>query len=235
MEDYSALKQEVYTCNMEIPKRELALYTWGNVSAIDREKGVIAIKPSGVSYDELRPEDIVIVDMNNQVIQNEAGRSLRPSSDTLTHVVLYKAFSEIGGIVHTHSPYAVGWSQTCMPIPIYGTTHADHLTHNIPCTAIMRDDQIQGNYEEETGKQILETFSSLNPKEVEMVLVACHGPFTWGKTAAKAVYNAVVLEELAKMAFITHTIRPETESLKQTLRDKHYLRKHGEHAYYGQK
>lgn len=230
MGSYSELQDRVYEANMEIPKRNLAQYTWGNVSAADRDRGIMAIKPSGVSYDDLKAEDIVVMDLEGKVIE---GR-MNPSSDTKTHLVLYNHFLSVCGIVHTHSTYAVGWSQTCLPLRIYGTTHADHLVHDIPCTDIMSDEKIKGDYEEQTGMQIVETFKDLSYEEIEMVLVACHGPFTWGKTPEKAVYNAVVLEELARMAFITRSIRPDTPPLKAALCEKHYYRKHGSGAYYGQ-
>ena len=230
MGTYTELKRAAYEANMEIPKQDLAIYTFGNVSAFDPGKGVYAIKPSGVPYEELTAEHMVVVDLENTVVEG----TLRPSSDTKTHTVLYKNFSGIGGICHTHSPYAVGWAQACTPVPIFGTTHADHLTSDIPVTAVMSDEAIAGDYEEETGNQILEAFEELDPKEVEMVLVACHGPFSWGKDAMKAVYNSRVLEELAKMAMFTLTVKPEAPRLKQTLRDKHYYRKHGKNAYYGQ-
>jgi L-ribulose-5-phosphate 4-epimerase len=217
---------------MEIPRHRLAIHTWGNVSVIDRDAGIFAIKPSGVSYEILSTDDIVIVDLDGKTVD---GR-LNPSSDTQTHMVLYNNFKEIGGIVHTHSPYAVGWAQALEPIVIYGTTHADHTTQDIPCTPPMSDDQITGDYEEQTGWQIVNHFQELglNPAETEMALVGSHGPFTWGKTAAKAVYNAVVLEEVAKMAMITRQVNPEAVRLKETLRAKHYERKHGPDAYYGQ-
>ncbi|MDA3900197.1 MAG: L-ribulose-5-phosphate 4-epimerase AraD [Spirochaetes bacterium] len=231
MSAYRQLQERVWQANMEIPKRGLAQYTWGNVSAADRELGVIAIKPSGVDYDDMKIKDIVILDLDGNIIEGK----LNPSSDTKTHVVLYKNFLSVCGIVHTHSTYAVGWAQTCTDLKIFGTTHADHLVTNVPCTDVMSDKQITGNYEEETGNQIIETFKDLSYEEIEMVLVACHGPFTWGKTPEKAVYNAVVLEELARMAFITQTLRPDTPVLKKTLREKHYKRKHGDDAYYGQK
>lgn len=216
---------------MELPKKKLVVYTFGNVSAIDREKGVFAIKPSGVPYDELKPEDMVVVDFENRVIEGK----LRYSSDTKTHTILYKNFPEIGGIVHTHSTYSVAWAQAVKPIPIFGTTHADHMPVDIPCTKIMSDKMIQGDYEVETGNQIIELFKNYSYTEVEMVLVACHGPFTWGKTPEKAVYNSVVLEELAKMALFTLQINPNSVRLKKSLIDKHYKRKHGKNAYYGQK
>lgn len=229
---YADLKAECYELNMEIPRRSLAIYTWGNVSIIDRDKGVFAIKPSGISYDDLKADDIVIVDLKSRTIE---GR-LNPSSDTRTHAVLYRAFEHIGGVVHTHSPYAVGWAQALEPITIYGTTHADHTVEDIPCTPPMSDAKIGGDYEEETGNQIVNHFRTLglNPSETEMVLVGSHGPFTWGKSGARAVYNAVVLEELAKMALITRQANPDAPRLKESLRRKHYQRKHGPNAYYGQ-
>lgn len=229
---YTRLKVECYELNMEIPRRQLALYTWGNVSIIDRDIGVFAIKPSGVSYENLKAEDIVIVGLDCSTVD---GR-LKPSSDTRTHAVLYRNFGNIGGVVHTHSPYAVGWAQALEPITIYGTTHADHSSEDIPCTPSMSDEQIRGNYEEETGNQIISHFKKLglNSHETEMVLVGSHGPFTWGETGSKAVYNAVVLEELARMALVTRQLNPSVPRLKDTLRQKHYHRKHGPDAYYGQ-
>ncbi|MDF1569790.1 MAG: L-ribulose-5-phosphate 4-epimerase [Spirochaetaceae bacterium] len=230
--DFEALKAECYELNMEIPRRNLALYTWGNVSIIDRNAGVFAIKPSGVSYDELKKEDIVIVDLQGAVVDG----SLKPSSDTQTHAVLYRDFKDIGGVVHTHSTYAVGWAQALEPIVIYGTTHADHTIQDIPCTPPMSDAKIEGDYEVETGVQIVEHFRKMNldPNETQMVLVGSHGPFTWGVDGAKAVYNAVVVEELAKMATITRQANPQVQRLKEALRRKHYERKHGPDAYYGQ-
>ena len=230
MDKYKELRREAYEANMEIQAQRLAIYTFGNVSAFDMHSGIFAIKPSGVPYEKLSPQDMVLVDLQGNTVE---GR-LRPSSDTPTHAVLYRSFSGIGGITHTHSPYAVAWAQACEDIPIYGTTHADHLTEDIPCTAVMPDDAIQNNYEVETGNQIVETFSNLNPSEVEMVLVACHGPFAWGRDAAKSVYNAAVLEEVAKMASITRSLRPGAPKLKSALKRKHYDRKHGKDAYYGQ-
>ena len=217
---------------MEIPKEELAIVTFGNVSGIDRAEGIVAIKPSGVPYHKLKVEDIVIVDLDNVLVEG----SMRPSSDTRTHTLLYKSFPSIGGVCHTHSTYAVAWAQAMMPIPNLGTTHADHLTSAIPVTDVMSDEMILKDYEMETGNQILDKFrtSFLSPEEVEMVLVACHGPFTWGKDPAKAVYNSIVLEEIARMAFLTLQINPATPSIKQSLIDKHYFRKHGKGAYYGQ-
>ena len=232
MSQYNNLKEEVYEANMALPRRGLVLYTFGNVSGIDRRAGVVAIKPSGVPYEALKPEDIVIVDLENQLVEGK----LRPSSDTLTHTLLYRHFPTIGGICHTHSTYAVAWAQAKRPIPNLGTTHADHLVAAVPCTEVMTDEMIQGNYELETGNQILNLFrdQQLSYEEVEMVLVACHGPFTWGKNPAKAVYNAAVLEELARMAQLTLSINPAVTTIKQALIDKHYLRKHGKSAYYGQ-
>jgi L-ribulose-5-phosphate 4-epimerase len=232
MKKYKQLKEEVYEANMEIPKNNLAIYTFGNVSAIDRQIGIVGIKPSGVPYKDLKPKDIVILDLEGTIIEGK----MRPSSDTKTHILLYKNFENIGGICHTHSTYAVSWAQAIKPIPNLGTTHADHLIPSVPVTEIMSDAMILGDYELETGNQILDIFKKqkLSPDEVEMVLVACHGPFTWGKNAAKAVYNATVLEELAKMAYLTLQISPKTLEIKQSLKDKHYFRKHGSGAYYGQ-
>lgn len=232
MSKYKYLKEAVYEANMEIPKEELAIVTFGNVSGIDRDGGVIAIKPSGVPYHKLKVDDIVIVDLENQLVEG----NMRPSSDTKTHTLLYRFFPTIGGVCHTHSTYAVAWAQAMKAIPNMGTTHADHLTSSISVTEVMTDEMIQGDYEHETGNQILDLFKreNLSPQEVEMVLVACHGPFTWGKDPAKAVYNSIVLEEIAKMAFLTLQINPNTPVIKQSLIDKHYFRKHGKDAYYGQ-
>jgi L-ribulose-5-phosphate 4-epimerase len=230
--NFKTLKEQAYEANMQIPAQHLAIYTFGNVSAIDRQAGVMAIKPSGVPYTQLKVEDMVLVDLDNQVVE---GR-YRPSSDTKTHTLLYRNFTSIGGICHTHSTYAVAWAQALLPIPNLGTTHADHLIPPVPITEVMSDEMIQGDYEHETGLQILQAFEkqNLSPQEVEMVLVACHGPFTWGKDAAKAVYNAGVLEELAKMAFLSKQLNPSIGEIKQSLKDKHFLRKHGAGAYYGQ-
>lgn len=225
------LKREVYEANMELHRRNLVVYTWGNVSQIDRAKAVIAIKPSGVAYEKMTVDDIVIVDLDNNIVEGK----MRPSSDTKTHTHLYRHFDSIGGVTHTHSTYATAWAQTQQPIPCYGTTHADYAYGEIPCTAVMTDQQIERDYEEETGVQITDCFSSRNPKEVPMVIVAGHAPFTWGKSAAESVYHAVILEEIARMAYLTKTLQPTTPALKQTLVDKHYLRKHGKNAYYGQK
>ena len=233
MSKYKKLKEEAYLANMEIPKHGLAIYTFGNVSACDRDAAVFAIKPSGVPYDELTADDMVIVDFDGTKVEG----AMNPSSDTPTHAVIYRNFTCAGGVVHTHSPYAVGWAQGIRDIPIFGTTHADHLPGDVPCTEPMSDEMVKGDYEIETGNQILQRFAAdnLSPEEYEMVLVACHGPFTWGKNAMKAVYNSVVLEELAKMALITERVNPDAPRLKKTLINKHYERKHGSNAYYGQK
>jgi L-ribulose-5-phosphate 4-epimerase len=228
--DYRILKEEAWQANQELPRRGVVLYTFGNVSAFDRNQGVFAIKPSGVPYESLKVSDMVVVDLECGIVE---GR-LKPSSDTRTHAVLYRQFADIGGIAHTHSTHATAWAQAGRSIPIYGTTHADHLAMDVPCTKMMTDDAIRRDYEEETGNQIIAAFQLLNPVEVEMVLVSGHGPFTWGKTAMKAVYNAVILEELAKMAWITEQVNGKVTRLKKTLIDKHYLRKHGKDAYYGQ-
>ncbi len=227
---YDELKEQAWRANMEIPRHGLAIYTFGNVSALDAERAVFAIKPSGVAYESLKAADIVVVDLDAKVVEG----SLRPSSDTRTHAALYRTFQGIGGIVHTHSTYATAWAQACMPIPLYGTTHADHLAEDVPCTAIMSADAVRGDYEAETGTQIIDCFRTRDPREIPMVLVAGHGPFTWGKTADKAVYHAVVLEELAKMASITRALDPRAGRLPDYLVRKHFERKHGKGAYYGQ-
>jgi L-ribulose-5-phosphate 4-epimerase len=231
MKPHRELKRIAYEANLDLPKRGLVTYTFGNASAADRARGVFAIKPSGVDYESLKSGDMVVVDFDGRVVD---GR-LNPSSDTKTHAVLYRHFLTIGGVVHTHSVYATAWAQAVKPIPILGTTHADHLSVDVPCTKVMTDQSIRGDYEEETGRQIVKAFEKLSPDEIGMVLVACHGPFTWGKTPEKAVYNSVMLETLAKMAYVTLGINPKTPKLKQFLIDKHYQRKHGKDAYYGQK
>jgi L-ribulose-5-phosphate 4-epimerase len=228
---YRELKERAWAANQEIPKRGLAIYTFGNVSAIDRARGVIAIKPSGVEYAKLGADDLVVVDLSGAIVEGK----LRPSSDTATHLVLYREWPGIGGVVHTHSTYATGWAQARMPIPIFGTTHADHLAEDVPCTAIMSDAAVERDYEVETGRQILECFASRDPLHTPMVLVAGHGPFAWGETPEKAVYNAAVLEELARMAFVTRTLAPDAVRLPGALVRKHFERKHGKNAYYGQK
>lgn len=217
---------------MQLPTLGLVLYTFGNVSAVDRDRAVFAIKPSGVPYEKLQPGDIVICDYEGRVVEGH----LRPSSDTKTHALLYKTWNSIGGIAHTHSTYATAWAQAGVCIPVYGTTHADHTHQDIPCAPVLSDAMIQGDYEHETGHQILNCFTEqgLIHSETEMVLLQNHGPFTWGKTAEKAVYNSAVLEELARIAYLTLQINPDTPRLKDTLRLKHYERKHGKNAYYGQ-
>ncbi len=232
MNKYQSIKEAAYEANIQLPRLGLVVFTFGNVSVADHDKGVFAIKPSGMPYEQLHPENMVIVDFDGQVV---AG-NLRPSSDTKTHAVLYRHWEKIGAIAHTHSTYATAWAQTQLDIPILGTTHADHLTVDVPCAPPMSDDMIQGDYEYETGFQILHEFErrGYNYEEVEMILLGNHAPFTWGKTAEKAVYNSAVLEEIAKMAYLTRTIRPEVPRLKAALIQKHYERKHGKQAYYGQ-
>ena len=229
---YKDLKEECYEANMQLDALKLVIYTFGNVSAVDRSKGIFAIKPSGVPYEILKPEDIVIVDFDNNIVEG----SMRPSSDTKTHSYLYKHWEKIGGIAHTHATYSVAWAQAQRDIPIFGTTHADHLTADIPCAPPMADELIQGNYEHNTGIQILDCFKEkgLSYEEVEMVLLGNHGPFTWGKNAAKAVYNSKVLEAVAEMAYLTLQINPNAPRLKDSLIKKHYDRKHGTDSYYGQ-
>ncbi|MFC1692422.1 L-ribulose-5-phosphate 4-epimerase [Candidatus Latescibacterota bacterium] len=230
MESLKELKERVWEANMELPRRGLVTYTFGNVSGIDRDRGIAVIKPSGVPYEELSPEMMVLVDLENKVIDS----NLEPSSDTRTHTILYKHFNTIGGIVHTHSTYATSWAQALRPIPCLGTSHADHIPREIPCTDVMTDDQVQGDYEVETGLQIIERFKDLSCEDVPMVLVAYHGAFSWGKTPETAVYNSVILEELAEMALYTLTINPSVRAIDKTLIDKHFLRKHGKNSYYGQ-
>lgn len=217
---------------MKLPRLDLVIYTFGNVSEADREKGVFAIKPSGVPYESLRYDDIVIVDFENKIVEGK----LRPSSDTKTHSFLYREWSDIGGICHTHSTYSVSWAQAQRDIPIMGTTHADYLIHDIPCAPPMSDELISGDYEHNTGQQIIDCFADkkLDYHEVEMVLVGNHGPFTWGKNSEKAVINSKILEELAQMAYLTLGINPDAPRLKDALIRKHYERKHGKDAYYGQ-
>ena len=232
MSKYQHIQEAAYAANMQLPKLGLVLFTFGNVSAADREAGVFAIKPSGVAYDALSPDKMVIVDFTGKTVEG----SLRPSSDTLTHAVLYKHWPEIGGIVHTHSTYATAWAQSQRDIPIYGTTHADHNTVDIPCAPPMSDEMIAGNYEYQTGFQIMDCMNSkgLSYQEVEMILVGNHAPFTWGKTPEKAVYNSAVLEAIAQMALLTEQVRRDTPRLKDALIKKHFERKHGPDSYYGQ-
>ena len=228
--DMTALKHAVLEANLELIRQGLVLYTWGNASGIDREKGLVVIKPSGVPYDRLREEDLVVTDLEGHVVEG----TLRPSSDTPTHLALYKAFPEIGGIVHTHSTYATAWAQAGRDIPSLGTTHADYFHGTVPCTADMRPEQIQGEYEWETGVAIIERFRTLNCMHTPGVLVKNHGPFTWGKTPAEAAYHATVLEEVARMAYLTFQINPQAQG-NPLLEEKHFQRKHGKNAYYGQK
>ena len=232
MSVYKSLKEECYDANMELNALGLVIYTFGNVSAVDRDRGVFAIKPSGVPYADLKPEDMVVLDYDNKVVEG----SFRSSSDTKTHSFLYKNWSEIGGVAHTHAMYSVSWAQAQKDIPIFGTTHADHLTQDIPCAPPMADELIEGNYEHNTGIQILDCFNqrNLDYQEVQMVLIGNHGPFAWGKNAAKAVYNTKVLETVAQMAYLTLQINPNAPRLKDSLIKKHYERKHGKNAYYGQ-
>ncbi|MDN3581458.1 L-ribulose-5-phosphate 4-epimerase [Mucilaginibacter flavus] len=232
MSKYQHIKQAAYEANMQLPKLGLVLFTFGNVSAADRELGVFAIKPSGVPYEDLSPEKMVIVDFDGVTIEGD----LRPSSDTQTHAVLYKHWPNIGGIVHTHSTYGTAWAQSQRCIPIFGTTHADHLTADIPCAPPMDDKMIEGDYEYQTGFQIMDHFAAegLDYNEVEMVLVGNHAPFTWGKTPHKAVYNSAVLEAVAQMAYLTEQINNQAPRLKDSLIKKHFERKHGPNSYYGQ-
>lgn len=232
MSKYSHIQQEAYEANMQLPQLGLVLFTFGNVSAADRALGVFAIKPSGVAYEDLTPGKMVIVDFDGKTVEG----SLRPSSDTLTHAVLYKHWEGIGGVVHTHSTYGTAWAQSQRDIPIFGTTHADYNTVDIPCAPPMSDEMIKGNYEYETGFQIINCFNDkkLDYKEVEMVLVGNHAPFTWGKNAHKAVHNSAVLEYIAKTALLTEQINPNAPRLKDALIKKHYERKHGPDSYYGQ-
>jgi len=232
MSNYQKIKELAYKANMDLTKLGLVLFTFGNASAADREAGVFAIKPSGVPYEELSAESMVIVDFDGNIVEGK----LRPSSDTLTHAVLYKNWKNIGGIVHTHSTYGTAWAQSLRAIPLYGTTHADHTTATIPCAPPMDDEKIAGNYEYETGYQIIRHLEQeqISYEETEMILVGNHAPFTWGKTADKAVYNSAVLEELAKMALLTEQVQPEVKPMKDALIKKHYERKHGANSYYGQ-
>lgn len=223
------LKDKVCRANLDLVRHGLVLFTWGNVSAIDRESGLVVIKPSGVSYDDMKPEDMVVVDLDGKVVE---GR-LNPSSDTPTHVVLYKAFPQAGGVVHTHSTYATSWAQAGLDIPNIGTTHADYFHDAVPCTPDMTESEVKGEYELETGKVIVRRFEGLNPVHTPGVLVKNHGPFTWGKDADEAVYNAVVLEQVAKMASISFGINPAL-TMNPLLIEKHFSRKHGPGAYYGQ-
>lgn len=226
------LKEQVWKANLQLPAHGLVVFTWGNVSGIDRESGLFVIKPSGVEYDQLRPEDMVVMDLNGNKVEGE----LNPSSDTPTHLELYRNFPTIGGVVHTHSRWATIWAQSGRSIPAYGTTHGDYFYGPIPCTRAMTPEEIGGEYELETGKVIVETFQDKKPEDIPAVLVKSHGPFTWGKDCFEAVHNSVVLEELAMMAWHTENIYGvQMQPMQQELLDKHFLRKHGANAYYGQK
>lgn len=224
------LKEAVLEANLDLPRYKMVTFTWGNVSGIDREQGLVVIKPSGIAYEKLKLEDMVVVDLQGNVVEG----SCKPSSDTPTHLVLYKSFANIGGVVHTHSPWACSWAQAGMGIPQLGTTHADYFYGEIPCTRLMAEEEIKGSYEYETGRVIVETFAQLDPDMVPGVLVNCHAPFTWGKDAHEAVHNAVVLEEVAKIAYHTKGLNPAIGPMSQQLLDRHFLRKHGANAYYGQ-
>lgn len=225
-----ALKEKVFKANLDLVKHGLVIFTWGNVSAIDRETGLVVIKPSGVSYDEMKAEDMVVIDLEGRVIEG----GLKPSSDTPTHLELYKAFPDIKGVVHTHSTYATAWAQAGCAIPNIGTTQADYFSQDIPCTRDMSESEVMGEYEKNTGIVIVEAFQQINPNHVPGVLVKNHGPFSWGKDADDAVHNAVVMEQVAKMAFIAQSVNPQL-TMNPLLIQKHFMRKHGPNAYYGQK
>lgn len=239
--DHKSLREEAYEANIEIPRRNLAIYTWGNVSAFDPDKGVFAIKPSGITYDNLRPEDMPVIDLEGKIVYGK----LKPSSDTETHRILYREFIyrsfggkvAMKGITHTHSVYAAAFAQAKRAVPVFGTTHADHSAEEIPCTEFMSEEAVKNNYEFETGRLIIETFIRQNKNLITMpmVLVAGHGPFTWGKNAAESLYHAVVLEEICKMAHLSLSLKPDLEALPEYLIRKHWERKHGPNAYYGQK
>jgi len=224
------LKQQVFRANIDLVDHGLVFFTWGNVSGIDRERGLVVIKPSGVSYEGMKAEDMVVVDMEGNRVEGK----YKPSSDTATHLELYKAFPETGGVVHTHSTYATAWAQAGCDIPNIGTTHADYFSDDIPCTRDMTKDEIMGNYEKDTGTVIIERFKGLNPAHIPGVLVKNHGPFAWGKDPHDAVHNAVVMEQVAKMAFISRQVNPQL-TMNSWLIEKHFSRKHGPNAYYGQK
>ena len=224
------LKKKVYEANMELQRKGLVIYTWGNVSGIDREKGLIVIKPSGVDYDTMKAEDMVVLDLEGNVVEGK----YKPSTDTPTHLVMYNTYPNIGGVVHTHSEWATTFAQAGLSIPAFGTTHADYFYGDVPCTRDLSDEEINGEYEKETGNVIVETIGDKNPLEIPAIVVKNHGPFTWGKDPDNAVYNAVVLDKVAEMAYKTMTLNKSVKSVNQTLLDKHYLRKHGVNAYYGQ-
>ncbi|WP_260288616.1 L-ribulose-5-phosphate 4-epimerase [Peribacillus aracenensis] len=224
------LKKKVLEANLELPKRNLVIYSWGNVSGIDRERGLVVIKPSGVPYEQLKAGDLPVVDLDGNMVEGD----LNPSSDTATHLELYKAFPKIGGVVHTHSPWCTKWAQAGRAIPSFGTTHADYFYGEIPCTRKLTPFEIANLYEKNTGKVIIDTFKDLNPSFIPGVIVNSHGPFNWGKDPLKAVENAVIMEEIAKLAYYTQSLSPQINSIDDHLLDKHFLRKHGKNAYYGQ-
>jgi L-ribulose-5-phosphate 4-epimerase len=224
------LKEKVFEANMELQRKGLVIYTWGNVSEIDRETGLVVIKPSGVDYDTMKAEDMVVVDLEGNVVEGK----YKPSTDTPTHLVMYNIYPNVGGVVHTHSDWATTFAQAGMSIPAFGTTHADYFYGDIPCTRDLTDEEISGEYEKETGNVIVETIGDKNPLEIPAIVVKNHGPFAWGKDANAAVYNAVVLDKVAEMAYKTMTLNNDVKGVKQHLLDKHYLRKHGANAYYGQ-
>ncbi len=228
---YETLKQQVYDANMALQKHGLVVFTWGNVSGIDRRRGVIAIKPSGVSYEKLTPRSIVLVDLQGHVVEGD----LRPSSDTPTHLELYRSFPAIGGVCHTHSRYATIWAQAQREIPCFGTTHADHFYGPVPVTDALTREEVEGPYEQNTGRVIVRRFAKIDPLQIPAVLVANHGPFTWGRDPAQSVENAVVLEHVAMMAYGTLLVNARQDCIPQALLDRHYLRKHGKNAYYGQR
>jgi L-ribulose-5-phosphate 4-epimerase len=224
------LRAEVLEANLELVRRGLVLFTFGNASGILREEGLVVIKPSGVPYEKMTSEDLVVTDLDGKIVEGD----LRPSSDLATHLVLYKAFSEIGGVVHTHSEYATAWAQARREIPCFGTTHADYFHGPVPVTEPMADREIEGEYEENTGAAILRAFCDRSPSDIPAVLVANHGPFTWGKNVAESAHTAVILEALARTAYFTTTLNPQASPIGKTLHDRHYLRKHGSNSYYGQ-
>lgn len=225
------LKKQVYEANMELQRKGLVIYTWGNVSGIDRDSGLVVIKPSGVDYDTMKAEDMVVVDLQGNIVEGK----YNPSTDTPTHLVLYNTYSSIGGIVHTHSEWATTFAQAGMDIPAFGTTHADYFYGDVPCTRDLTNEEISGEYEKETGNVIVETIGNKDPLEIPGIVVKNHAPFTWGKDPDSAVYNSVVLDKVAQMAYNTMSLNPRVARVKQHLLDKHYLRKHGANAYYGQK
>jgi len=225
-----SLREQVLEANLELVRRGLVLYTFGNASGIDREQGLVAIKPSGVDYDKMKPADLVVTDLTGKIVEG----TLRPSSDLPTHLVLYRAFPQVGGVAHTHSEYATSWAQACTPIPCYGTTHADSFHGSVPVTAALSNQDIDSAYEENTGHAIVKAFAGGDPSSIPAVLVANHGPFAWGPTAAAAAHNAVILESVARMAYLTQGINSSARPIARALHDKHFLRKHGAKAYYGQ-